>query len=44
MLGAWLGAHLGLEAIPEEWCQRLRYAERISRAVEKILREVDSRQ
>jgi ADP-ribosylglycohydrolase len=39
MLGAWLGAHLGLAAIPEQWCRRLRYAERISIAVEKILRE-----
>jgi ADP-ribosylglycohydrolase len=39
MLGAWLGAHLGLPAIPKEWCQRLRHAQRISKAVEKIVRE-----
>ena len=37
MLGAWLGAHLGLAAIPEGWCRRLRHAERISRAVARVV-------
>ncbi len=37
MVGAWLGAHLGIDAIPEEWRTRLTYGPRISRAVEKIL-------
>lgn len=39
MLGAWLGAHLGIEAIPRDWRNRLSNATRISAAVEKILRD-----
>ena len=41
MVGAWLGAHLGLNAIPKSWRLRLTHANRISTAVEKIL--VDAR-
>ncbi|HZC59291.1 MAG TPA: ADP-ribosylglycohydrolase family protein, partial [Chthoniobacterales bacterium] len=37
MVGAWLGAHLGIDAIPELWRSRLTNADRISTAVEKIL-------
>ena len=37
MVGAWLGAHLGLDAIPEFWRSRLTHADRISTAVDKIL-------
>jgi ADP-ribosylglycohydrolase len=39
LLGGWLGAHLGLPAIPREWRDRLRNAEHISTAVEKILHD-----
>jgi ADP-ribosylglycohydrolase len=37
MVGAWVGAHLGLSAIPETWRTRLSHADRISVATEKIL-------
>jgi len=37
MLGSWLGAHLGVEAIPREWRTRLTAAPRISAALDKIL-------
>jgi ADP-ribosylglycohydrolase len=37
MLGAWLGAHLGVDAIPREWRTRLTAARRISAALDKIL-------
>jgi ADP-ribosylglycohydrolase len=37
MLGSWLGAHLGVEAIPSEWRTRLTAAPRISVALDKIL-------
>jgi ADP-ribosylglycohydrolase len=37
MLGSWLGAHLGLDAIPHEWRTRLTAAPRISAALDKIL-------
>jgi ADP-ribosylglycohydrolase len=37
MVGAWLGAHLGIDAIPESWRTRLTFGERISSAVEEIL-------
>jgi ADP-ribosylglycohydrolase len=37
MVGAWLGAHLGVAAIPKTWRTRLTHADRISAAVEKIL-------
>jgi ADP-ribosylglycohydrolase len=39
MLGSWLGAYLGLEAIPCEWRTRLTAAPRISAALDKILRD-----
>jgi ADP-ribosylglycohydrolase len=37
MVGAWLGAHLGIAAIPKAWRLRLSHADRISTATEKIL-------
>jgi ADP-ribosylglycohydrolase len=37
MLGSWLGAHLGVDAIPYEWRTRLNAAPRISAALDKIL-------
>jgi ADP-ribosyl-[dinitrogen reductase] hydrolase len=40
MLGAWLGAHLGIAAIPKAWRVRLTYADRISTATEKILADL----
>jgi ADP-ribosylglycohydrolase len=40
MLGAWLGAHLGIAAIPKAWKAKLRRADRISAAIEKILTDL----
>jgi len=40
MLGAWLGAHLGIAAIPKAWRVRLSRADRISAATEKILADL----
>jgi len=37
MVGAWLGAHLGIAAIPKAWRVKLSQADRISTATEKIL-------
>ena len=37
MLGAWLGAHLGINGIPEIWRSRLSHADHISAAIDKIL-------
>jgi ADP-ribosylglycohydrolase len=37
MLGSWLGARLGVDAIPREWRTRLTAASRISAALDKIL-------
>jgi ADP-ribosylglycohydrolase len=37
MLGSWLGAHLGTQAIPREWRTRLTAASRINTALDKIL-------
>jgi ADP-ribosylglycohydrolase len=37
MLGSWLGAYLGVDAIPREWRARLTAAPRISAALDKIL-------
>jgi ADP-ribosyl-[dinitrogen reductase] hydrolase len=37
MLGSWLGAHLGVQAIPREWRNRLTAASRINAALDKIL-------
>jgi ADP-ribosylglycohydrolase len=41
MVGAWLGAHLGIHAIPKAWRARLSKAERISSATEKILADLE---
>lgn len=40
MLGAWLGAHLGMEGIPENWRTKLNYKDRISKAVDAILAQI----
>jgi ADP-ribosylglycohydrolase len=41
MVGAWLGAHLGIDAIPKAWRARLSKADQISSATEKILADLD---
>jgi ADP-ribosyl-[dinitrogen reductase] hydrolase len=43
MVGGWLGAHLGLKAIPRSWRVRLTHANRISAAVDKILKDAPGR-
>jgi ADP-ribosylglycohydrolase len=40
MVGAWLGAHLGIAAIPKAWRLKLNHADRISAAIEKILADL----
>ncbi len=40
MVGAWLGAHLGIAAVPKAWRLRLSHADRISTAIEKILADL----
>lgn len=37
MVGAWLGAYLGIQAIPEQWRTRLTAHDRIEADVEKII-------
>jgi ADP-ribosylglycohydrolase len=37
LVGGWLGAHLGVEAIPVQWRDRLSGSERIGAAVDKIV-------
>jgi ADP-ribosyl-[dinitrogen reductase] hydrolase len=37
MVGSWLGAHLGVDAVPARWRSRLSNAQAISNGVEKIL-------
>ena len=37
MLGAWLGAHLGIDAIPKVWRSKLSAESRISAALDRIL-------
>jgi hypothetical protein len=37
MLGAWLGAHLGIGKIPRTWIARLNHGGRISAAIDKIV-------
>lgn len=39
MLGAWLGAHLGIDAIPRDWRSKLTAESRISAALDRILLE-----
>jgi len=39
MAGAWLGAHLGLEAIPGPFCEKLRHRDRIQAALQSISRQ-----
>lgn len=42
MIGAWLGAMLGIGAIPREWRERLAAKERIEKLVDKLLAKVSS--
>lgn len=37
LVGTWLGAHLGISAIPEEWRKRLNAYTRINQYIEKIV-------
>jgi ADP-ribosyl-[dinitrogen reductase] hydrolase len=37
LVGGWLGAHLGLEAIPKAWRSKLSHADRIEAAAEKVI-------
>jgi ADP-ribosylglycohydrolase len=37
LVGGWLGAHLGLDAIPKAWRAKLSRADRIGAAVEKVI-------
>ena len=37
MLGAWLGAALGLEGVPAEWRERLTARVRIEAGIERLL-------
>jgi ADP-ribosylglycohydrolase len=37
MVGYWLGASLGIEAIPQEWIAKLRERERIDTAIDQLL-------
>ena len=37
MIGAWMGAHLGVEEIPQEWRDKLTARERIHENVEKLV-------
>lgn len=40
MAGTWLGAHLGIAAIPIELREKLRHRERIEVAIDKLLRRI----
>jgi ADP-ribosylglycohydrolase len=40
MVGAWLGAHLGIAAVPKAWRLKLSHGDRISTAIEKILADL----
>ena len=40
MVGAWLGAHLGIAAVPKAWRLRLSHADQISTNTEKILADL----
>jgi ADP-ribosylglycohydrolase len=40
MVGAWLGAHLGIQAIPEAWRTRLTAHDQIEADIKKIIRIV----
>jgi ADP-ribosylglycohydrolase len=41
MIGAWLGAIHGMEAIPEEWLMQLRSRERIQKAMDQLFARLD---
>lgn len=38
MTGAWLGAHLGVDAIPDDWIERLNAQDRIAAAIDRIVK------
>lgn len=42
MIGAWLGAALGVEGIPEAWRRRLTAYDAIERDVERLVRQLES--
>lgn len=42
MIGAWLGASLGMEGIPQEWLDRLRQKERIAQAIDQLLARISA--
>ncbi|RYD77676.1 MAG: ADP-ribosylglycohydrolase family protein [Verrucomicrobiaceae bacterium] len=42
MIGAWLGAALGIKAIPAEWREKLTAKDRIEALVERLLAKVNS--
>jgi ADP-ribosylglycohydrolase len=44
MLGAWLGAHLGLQGVPAAWRQRLEAGKEIAAGVAALLRQIDARE
>jgi ADP-ribosylglycohydrolase len=44
MVGAWLGALHGMEAIPAEWLGKLRSAERIQKAIDQLFARLDQKQ
>jgi hypothetical protein len=37
LIGGWLGAYLGLGAIPKAWRTKLSHADRIGAAAEKVI-------
>jgi len=41
MIGAWLGAALGIGGIPEEWRTRLRAHDAIERDVERLITQLE---
>ena len=42
MIGAWLGAHLGVEAVPTIWRERLTASAQIAADLEKLLAAADN--
>ena len=43
MIGAWMGAHLGIEEIPQEWRDKLTARERIHENVEKLVKRLSEK-
>jgi ADP-ribosylglycohydrolase len=40
MIGAWLGAHLGIEGVPQEWREKLSAHSRIHHGVETLIEKI----